>query len=135
MATANLGSRHIGTYIDRPLQEVYDYASNPANMPSWAAGLGDSIEEVDGKWVVESSAGRLLVSFAPRNEFGVLDHSVTLPTGETFYNPVRVTADGDGCEVVFTLRRQPEMKDADYDSDAAAIRADLVTLKRLMESA
>ena len=48
-------------------------------------------------------------------------------------NPLRVLADGDGCEVVFTLRRQPGMDDEAFDADAAAIRRDLATLRRLLE--
>jgi Polyketide cyclase / dehydrase and lipid transport len=135
MDTTASHSRHIGTHIDRPAQEVYDYASNPANMPEWAAGLGSSVEEVDGQWFMESPMGRIVVAFTPRNEFGVLDHSVTVPSGETFYNPMRVTADGTGCEVVFTLRRQPGMSDEDFQRDADAVFADLVTLKRVMERA
>jgi hypothetical protein len=129
------GSRHISTHIDRPAQEVYDYASNPSNLPEWAPGLGSSVERVGGQWIVESPMGRVVVAFAARNEFGVLDHDVTLPSGETFYNPVRVTADGTGCEVVFTLRRQPGMTDDDFKRDADAVLADLITLKRVMERA
>ena len=61
------------------------------------------------------------------------DHDVTLPDGRTFTNPLRVLADGSGCEVVFTLRRQPDMTDEAFEADAAAIRTDLETLKRLLE--
>lgn len=130
-----MSSRHISTHIDRPAQEVYEYAGNPANLPEWAPGLGSAIEKVDGKWIVDSPMGRVVVSFAARNDFGVLDHDVTLPSGETFYNPMRVTVDGTGCEVVFTLRRQPGMSDKDFERDADAVYADLVALKRICEGA
>lgn len=126
-------SRHLSTHIGRPVREVYDYASNPANIPNWAPGLGASIENIDGQWIVDSPMGRVVVEFAPRNDFGVLDHHVTLPSGQTFYNPMRVTVDGDGCEIVFTLRRQPEMSDEDFDRDASAVSADLTALKNLLE--
>jgi hypothetical protein len=129
------GSRHISTHIDRPAQQVYNYVSNPANLPEWAPGLGSSVDKVDEQWIVESPMGRVVVAFAVRNEFGVLDHDVTLLSGETFYNPMRVIADGTGCEVVFTLRRQPEMSDADFDRDTDAVFADLLTLKRVLERA
>lgn len=127
-------SRHISIAVDRPAGEVYDYARNPANLPAWAAGLGGSIEHVDGQWVAESPMGRVVVAFAPANEFGVLDHRVTLPSGEIVDNPMRVIADRSGCEVVFTVRRQPGMTDGDFDGDCAAVRADLGTLKRVLES-
>ena len=47
---------------------------------------------------------------------------------------MRVVADGQSCEVVFTVRRQPGMTDEEFDRDADAVRADLATLKRLLEA-
>ncbi|MFD8685799.1 SRPBCC family protein [Streptomyces sp. NPDC059651] len=129
-------SRHIGIHIDSPVDAVYAYASDPAHLPEWAHGLGDSIEEIDGQWVAESSPmGRVVVAFTPRNELGVLDHDVTLPSGETVHNPVRVIADGTGSEVVFTLRRRPGVSDADFRRDADMVTADLGRLRDLTESA
>jgi hypothetical protein len=128
-------SRHLSTCIDRTANDVYAYASNPVNLPAWAHGLGGNIERAGDHWVAQSSPmGRVVVTFAPRNELGVLDHDVTLPTGETVYNPVRVIADGAGSEVVFTLRRRPEMSDAEFERDAGMVAADLARLKELMES-
>jgi hypothetical protein len=129
----NLDSRHLSTHIDRSAQDVYDYASDPSHLPEWAPGLGSSVELIDGQWIMESPMGRIVVTFAPRNEFGVLDHHVTLASGETFYNPMRVTTDGAGCEIVFSLRRQATMSDEDFERDSNAVFSDLVRLKRHME--
>lgn len=78
--------------------------------------------------------GRVSFAFAPRNDFGVLDHDVTLPSGQTVHNPCRVISDGDHCEVVFTLRQRPDMTDEDFARDADAVAADLSTLKSLLEA-
>ncbi|MFF0445855.1 SRPBCC family protein [Streptomyces sp. NPDC004609] len=134
METTASASRHISTPIDRPVKDVYDYASDPANLPEWAQGLGKSINRIDGQWIAESSPmGRVVVAFAQGNEFGVLDHDVTLPSGEVVYNPMRVIADGTGCEVVFTLRRLAWMDDEHFQRDADAVLADLTALKNVME--
>ena len=69
-----------------------------------------------------------------RNDYGVLDHDVTLPSGEIIYNPMRVTKDGSGSEVVFTLRRLPGMSDEDFERDAKAVAADLARLKQVLET-
>jgi hypothetical protein len=127
-------SRFISERIDRPAAEVYAYASDPANLPEWAPGLGSSVEQVDGRWFVDTSDGRVGLALAPANDYGVLDHEVTLPTGEVVYNPMRVVADGDGSEVVFSLRRQPDMSDQDFDRDTGLVQADLTRLKRVLEA-
>jgi hypothetical protein len=127
-------SRHLSVVIDRPAAEVYAYARDPANLPSWAAGLGGSIELVDGQWIADSPIGQVRVAFVEQNDYGVLDHRVTLAGGATFYNPMRVIPDAGSCEVVFTLRRQPGVTDEDFERDARAVAADLATLKRLLET-
>jgi Polyketide cyclase / dehydrase and lipid transport len=124
---------HISERIGRPPGEVYEYAVDPANVPEWAPGLGSAVENVDGRWFVETPMGRAGFAFVERNAFGVLDHEVTLPSGEVFYNPMRVIPDGDGCEVVFTVRRLPGMSDDEFDRDAGLVAADLARLKKILE--
>jgi Polyketide cyclase / dehydrase and lipid transport len=126
-------SWHISERIDRPANEVYGYVSNPANVPRWAPGLGNSVEQVDGQWFVDTPAERVRLAFAPRNDLGVLDHYLTLTSGEVIYVPMRVIADEGGSEVVFTVRRRPGMTDAEFSQDGAAVSADLARLKRVLE--
>jgi len=128
-------SKQISTSIERSAADVYRYASDPANIPAWAPGLGSSVQTIDGHWFVETPAGRAGFAFAERNEFGVLDHEVALPSGEVIYNPMRVVPNGDGCDVVFTLSRLPDMSDEDFERDAGLGQADLNRLKQLMEAA
>jgi hypothetical protein len=116
---------HISERIGRPPGEVYEYAVDPANVPEWAPGLGSAVENVDWRWFVETPMGRAGFAFVERNAFGVLDHEVTVPSGEVTYIPMRVIRDGDGSEVVFTLRRLPGMSDPDFERDAQAVAADL----------
>jgi hypothetical protein len=126
-------SRHLSVYVDRPVSEVYAFASDPANLPRWAPGLGSSVERTDDGWFVETPGGRARVTFAPTNEYGVLDHEVLTPAGDTVYVPLRAIADGGGCEVVFTVRRTPGMTDAEFERDIAAVSADLANLKEIVE--
>lgn len=135
VGTMGSRSQHISIRIDRPMSEVYDFAADPLNLPKWAAGLAGSKVVRDGQqWLTESPMGRVRFTFAPRNDFGVLDHDVTLPSGQIVYNPVRVISDGDECEVVFTLRQRPNMTDDDFERDADAVAKDLATLKSVVEA-
>jgi hypothetical protein len=119
-------SRHLSQWIDAEPAAVYAFASDPRELPRWAAGLADpALADAD-------------VRFAPGNEFGVLDHVVALPSGESVYNPMRVIPAGTderGCEVVFTLRRRPGVTDREFEADAAAVTADLAKLRELIEDA
>src|SRR5687768_7305953 len=119
-------ARHISIAINRSADDVYAFASDPRNLPQWASGLSNgSLEEAGGKWVTQSPMGKMTIEFAKENSFGVLDHDVTLPTGEVFFNPMRVIANDDGCEVMFTLYRRPEMTDEAFAQDGATIEKDL----------
>ena len=125
---------HVSIFIARPPADVYEFASDPRNLPRWAAGLARSDVTRDGDgWIADAPFGRVRLTFAPRNPFGVMDHDVTLPSGETVHNPMRVVPNGDGSEFVFTLFRRPGMSDAELASDREAVEGDLRTLKSLLE--
>jgi len=126
-------SRHLSETIERPAADVYEFVSDPANIPRWAQGLATAVENVDGRWLLGTGADRATVAFAERNTFGVVDHEVTLPSGEVVYVPMRVIRNGDGCDVVLTVRRQPGMPDADFNRDSGLVQADLGRLKRVLE--
>ena len=126
--------RHVSISIARPPREVYAFAANPANLPRWAAGLSSGrVEEVHGEWIASSPMGKVRIRFADPNALGVLDHDVTLESGVTVHNPVRVVRNGEGSEVVFTVFRRPGMTDAELEADAAAVARDLATLRRILE--
>lgn len=128
-------SRHLSVWIDRPAAEVYDFAVEPANLPRWAGGLAGAEVTWNGEaWATESPMGPVTFVFAPRNDLGVLDHDVRLPSGDVVHNPLRVLAYGDRCEVLFTLRQIPGMTDEAFEQDAAMVTEDLTRLKNLLES-
>lgn len=127
-------AKQISVSIHRPANEVYDFASNPMNLPKWARGLSRSNVEQEGDhWLMDSPMGRVSVKFAPKNEFGIIDHEVTLPSGEKVLNPVRILPNNKGSEAIFTLFRLPGRTDKDYQEDEAAVTADLKKLKEVME--
>jgi hypothetical protein len=128
--------RHVSVSIDRPPDVVYQFAAAPENLPNWAIGLGTSFRpRDDGSWIAEGGpVGSATVRFVERNRLGVLDHDVTIETGETIHNPIRVIPNGRGSEVVFTLFRRPDVSAAQFAQDAEAVENDLNRLKRLLES-
>jgi hypothetical protein len=124
----------INVSIDRSAAQVYEFASNPENLPQWAAGLSGSIKKVNEDWVAEAPMGIVKVKFAEKNQFGILDHDVTLPSGVKVYNPMRVVPNNDGSEVVFTLYRRLDVSDQEFAEDAKSVEKDLAKLKSLLEN-
>ena len=127
-------SVHVSIVIRRHPGEVYAYAADLDNLPRWAGGLTGSPVVRDGDTLVtDSPMGKIRLTFAPPNDLGVLDHDVTLPSGETTHNPLRVLAHPEGAEVVFTLR-QLDLTDDELARDAALVQADLDRLRTLLEA-
>jgi hypothetical protein len=126
--------RHVSVAIARPPSEVYRFAADPEHLPIWASGLASSVRRVDGAWVADSPLGQIAIAFAPRNELGVLDHDVTLPTGATVHNAMRVLPNGAGSEVVFSVFQLAAVSDEQFERDASWVLRDLEALKRALEA-
>lgn len=127
-------ARIIHTTIDRPWRDVYAFASQPENMPRWAAGLASGLSREGEDWIGDGGPiGKMRVRFSPENDFGVIDHTVTLEASMSFENALRVVPNGDGAEIMFTLLRQPGTDDQAFEADAATIQKDLATLKHILE--
>lgn len=126
---------HISVCIARSPEDVYAFASNPRNLPLWAAGLAQGkVMEAGAWWLIDTPTGTARVRFAEPNIFGVMDHDVELPTGVVVHNPMRVLPNEAGSEFVFSLIRQPGMTDQQYAVDRRAVEHDLQRLKQYLES-
>lgn len=131
--TITVKSRTVTVRIDRPPDKVYEFLVDPANWNQWAFGLGRNIRRSPDGWIADSDGGVARVQFTAWNSFGVVDHTVIRPSGQRVYVPMRLIANGRGCELLFTLFREPNMSDAQFASDAGFVRRDLNGLKRLLE--
>src|SRR5262249_4703607 len=113
----------------------YAFASNGENLPRWASGLGQTVHSDGGAWIADGPLGRMTIRFAGPNELGVLDHDVTLASGSTVHNPMRVVPNGSGSTVIFTLLRLPGVSEKKLEDDAKWVEHDLTVLRDLLESA
>jgi len=112
---------------------VYEYISDPRNLPDWALGFAKSVREEEGGWVVDTADGTVRIAFVPDNRLGVVDHQVTGDGGLNILSPMRVIANGDGAEVLFTLFQSPGVADDQFRRDVELVESDLQTLKGLLE--
>jgi hypothetical protein len=128
-----LAARQLSISIEVPFDRAYAYARQPAHFADWAAGLADTLRHTERGWVADTPQGEAAVEFSQDNAFGVLDHRVRLPGQPEILIPLRMIANGDGTEVLFTLFRQPQMDDAAFEHDAGLVMRDLESLKRKLE--
>ena len=128
-----MNSRILTISIAQPPAIVYEFASNPENLPQWVRSFCLSVKETGEQWQMETPTGWITIQFVPANDFGVLDHVVTLPDDQTILNPMRVVANGEGSEVMFTLFQLPGMSDEQFAKDAGMVEADLRSLKAVLE--
>jgi len=128
-------AKQVSVSIKRSVSDVYEFASKPENLPKWANGLsGSSIVKSEGEWIADSPMGKVRVRFVEKNKFGVLDHDVTLPSGQVSHNPLRIVKNGNGSEVIFTLYRLPDTSETSFEKDTAMVQADLQKLKLILEN-
>ncbi len=125
--------RYLTVSIEREPDMVYAFASDPENLPKWAAGLGLGVRRAGEHWVVITQDGSVGLRFTPHNPYGVLDHTVILRDGTEVYVPMRVMPNGKGSEVMLGLFRPSDMDDATFARDARLMQNDLQALKGLME--
>jgi hypothetical protein len=125
--------RHLSVPIGLSPRAVSAFAGDPANLPRWAAGLAAGIREERGRWLADSPLGAVEVRFVGDTSAGILDHEVLFPDGTTVLNQFRILTDGPHSLVVFHLRREDGATDEAFESDAAAVQADLDALRRLLE--
>jgi len=126
-------ARTISVSIDRDWREVYDLACVPENFPRWASGLASGLERTGEEWAAQGPEGPVRIRFSPPNDFGVLDHVVVTEEGVEIRCPLRVVANGTGCEVMFTLFRTPGMSQETFAADAEWVGRDLQALRDLLE--
>lgn len=126
-------SRTLSVFIACHPSKVYEFVSNPENLPKWATGFCKSVRKSNDDWIVDTPQEPMKVRFVEKNNFGVLDHYVTPAPGVEVYVPMRVLSNGSGSEVIFTLFRLSEMSDEKYAEDIGLVEQDLRTLKKMLE--
>jgi hypothetical protein len=130
-----LKSTSLTVSINRDPRTVYEFVSNLENLPRWASKAFQSIKHVKDEWIAETPQGSAKVDLAQRNDFGVLDHYVSLSSsGVEVYVPMRVVKNGiNGSEVIFTLFYASHISEEKFVQDVKMVEQDLKNLKNIIE--
>jgi hypothetical protein len=125
--------KKLSVRVNRSAAEAYEFLSVPENFGRWSSrGMG--LRPAGSDWVAQTQEGPATICFTERNSHGVLDHSVKLPRGESIYVPLRVVASGEGCELVLTLVRRPQIQEDAFAAEAELAMRDLLAAKQILEA-
>lgn len=113
--------------------KLYQYVLDLANLPQWAVSLCKGIIRSEPTWLIDTPQGPMGIRFVEPNLLGVLDHYVTPAPGHEVYVPMRVVANGEDCDVMFTLFRSAQVSDEGFARDIGMVERDLQSLKEIME--
>lgn len=129
-------ARAISLGIARPLGEVYDFLAEPTHFSSWAFVEHSRMEPLgQGEWGVETSVGRRIVRFGPRNDHGVLTYESRLSLADPWHLlPMRVLGNRAGTELVYVFLQRPGSSEAAFASLMEWVTADLLALKSILEA-
>ena len=123
---------HISVYIDSHPAQVFDLLCNPENLPVWSNDLTGPLDQLENGWLYDSPQGPVKVCFSPRNDFGVLDYSLTLSSGEVYQYPLRVLPNGTGSEVVMTIWIASGTSHQDFLKYRQMVKEDLIAIKEFI---
>tara|TARA_R110000868_G_scaffold15678_56_gene71463 strand:- start:8921 stop:9322 length:402 start_codon:yes stop_codon:yes gene_type:complete len=131
-----LKARTLTVLINRPIQDVYDFLVEPANLARWTLVGPGQAEPEEGPlvWSFDGPHGLVLVRFTPRNAFFVLDYSLQSGPHVWQSSSVRLIRNGNGCVLSHTSVQQPLVSDAVFASEEEWLYSDLLVLKTLMET-
>jgi hypothetical protein len=128
-------SRTISIPIYRSYEEVYDFLAEPRNFPSWASNLGaDFVQIGENDWATTTRSGRVILRFAPRNAFGILDHQVFVEGKTPLTTPMRLIENDEGCEIIYTQFQRPGMSEEGFASEVEWVTSDFEALRSLLET-
>ena len=117
-----------------PPESVTTFLSDMENWKTWAPWV-HSVTRISARdWNVETDTGPIKVHFVEPNSLGVLDHEVTLASGMTVFNSMRVVANGPGSELVMVVFQSPGISAKQFDKDVQAVTDDLARLKVAAEA-
>jgi hypothetical protein len=104
------------------------------NWKTWAPWIRAVSRSSARDWTLDTDAGPMKVRFAEQNALGVLDHEVTLASGVTVLNSMRVLPNGSGSELVMVVFQSPEASTEQFERDVQAVRDDLARIKTVAEA-
>jgi hypothetical protein len=115
-------------------KSVIAFLADVENWKTWAPWVRSVRRLSEGDWNLDTKDGPMTVRFVEANSLGVLDHEVTVASGLTVHNAMRVVPNGSGSELVMVWTQSPEMSTEQFEQDVQAVTDDFARLKVAAEA-
>jgi uncharacterized membrane protein len=117
-----------------PPRDLITFLSDMNNWTSWAPWVRSVKRNSARRWTLDTEVGIMKVRFVESNLLGVLDHEVTLASGVTVLNTLRVLQNDSASELVMVVFRLPGAPTDEFTRDVQAVRDDLARVKKVVEA-
>jgi hypothetical protein len=115
-------------------RKAFDFVADVNNWKTWAPWVRAVTKAGGRDWTLDTDGGTMHLRFVEVNSLGVLDHIVTLASGVSIYNSMRVSANGSGSELSMVVLQTPPATSAQFEQDVQAVRDDFARIKQVLES-
>jgi len=115
-------------------ESVVAFLSDMEKWKTWAPWILSVKRVSKERWSLDTTDGAMTIRFAKSNSLGVLDHEVSLESGITVRNAMRVVPNGTGSELEMMVIQLPEMSAEQFERDVQLVTDDFARLKSAAEA-
>lgn len=123
----------VNVSIQASPERVVAFMADLDNWKAWAPWIKSVSRTAPNDWELDTGGGTMKMRFVEPNVFGVLDHEVTLASGATLTNSLRVTSNASGSDLVMVLLQWPHLSAEEFDRDVQAVTDDFARIKAAIE--
>jgi len=112
---------------------VFEFVSNPENLPKWAGGYFKGVYRDQDGWALETDLGRMALDVQADARTGLVDFHIQPPIPIKITASCKVTAAGSSSHLTFTHYQIPFLPPKYFERQKQEIAKSLSVLKQLME--
>ena len=113
-------------------QDVYDFVSDINHWPQFSE-FAPAVTQKESHWIVHSPQGDVILKTNFNRELLILDHEVTVPSGQKVLIPYRVVPNEKGSELIMTNFQAPGDSDKAYAEQMDWMKKELHTIKAILD--
>ena len=115
---------------------LFDFISNPHNLPQWAPALCDSVTEQNGEFLLQTSFAPVKLQYKSNKQFGVIDLvlSPALPIPIKITAHTRIIPGSNESLFIFTHFQLPLLGEETFRKQKEKVTRGLAKLKEIIES-